>query len=146
MAVPAIEKIGDRGYIESADAICGAARREKRLLGRNLIPVGTAPLDTTTEQLVAPGIEILEREAARLRAIQPRPENPSLETYLGLFDPILVLAEQRLQAGRSGDSGTAATLENSVTDLEDAQRLAAVAAGLDECGLGFAAALSGAKP
>jgi hypothetical protein len=135
----------DPEYAARANAICTEMRRRKRGLVKSIGTIPGGALAAITEGLVAPGIRILDREAARLRALQPRPDNHELETYLGLFDPILVLSEERLRTGRAGDFSTSRTLERLVTGLEQRQRGAALAAGLDQCGVEFVRALGPAN-
>lgn len=92
-----------------------------------------------------PGAEILSREADSLRNIEPQPTSRSLEVFLGLFDPILELARQRLQAGTSGDPEQARRLELMIASLEDEQSAAARQLGLDACSVEFTNALGGAR-
>lgn len=133
-------------YVRTADPIC--KRTIEAIQRLNLAP-STGPhaniLTPTTEGLVRPGIPILAREAARLRALQPRPNDVDLRTYLGIFDPILVLAEQRLRAGEKPDTAEATRLENLIVGLENDQARAAHRFGFQYCGTGFFAAF-GARP
>ncbi len=137
----------DAAYAARANAICTEMGREKAALLDGAFGSGGSgdALTAITEGLVAPGLRILEREAERLRALEPRPDNEELETYLGLFDPIIVLADERLRTGRAGNIGSSRDLERLVVGLEERQRAAAVAAGLDRCGVGFAGAIAGGK-
>jgi hypothetical protein len=132
-------------FIAAADPICRRAVRETAAL--KLTP-STAPnaniLTPTTEGLVRPGVPILTREAARLRALRPRPDDSDLRKYLGLFDPILVLAEERLRLGESKTPTIeqARALENDIVELENAQATYATSFGFKVCGTGFFDALT----
>jgi hypothetical protein len=132
------------GYVRRADAICRAANRRIGALATptaaRLRKAQSSPLGTT-ELLVRPGTKILDREATRLRALQPRPTDPSLETFLGLWDPILLLADERLG---TTDVDQAVRLEREVAVLEGDQEQAARRFGLRVCGPGFTQVLSSA--
>jgi hypothetical protein len=97
-----------------------------------------------TDSLVKPGTEIIARQAARLRALRPRPESVALETYLGMFDPIVALAYQRLQAGNAHDPAQSHELEILIAGLAAEQSAAARSFGLRECSIGFTEALASA--
>jgi hypothetical protein len=131
-------------FAARADPICQEAVRKVKALR---IVSSTRPdsnaLSAITESLVRPGIAILSQEAARLRALQPRPDDSDLNRYLGLFDPILVLAQQRLQlaAQPRPDIERAHNTETDIGSLEDAQATYAKSFGFKVCGTGFFAAL-----
>jgi hypothetical protein len=133
--------------VRAADPIC--KRSIEAIQRLNLAPSTGAHaniLTPTTEGLVKPGIPILAREAAQLRALRPRPDDADLQTYLGIFDPVLVLAEQRLRAGENNpDPAVANRLENLISGLEDDQARLAHGFGFRYCGTGFFASY-GAKP
>ena len=132
--------------MRAADPIC--RRTIEAIQNLELAPSTGAHanvLTPTTEGLVRPGIPILSREATRLRALQPRPVDTDLQTYLGIFDPILVLSHQRLRAGGTADPTVANRLENLIAGLEEDQARAAHAFGFRYCGTGFFAAF-GTKP
>jgi hypothetical protein len=131
-------------FAAQADPICRQAVRKVKAL--RIVPSArpnSNALSTITESLVRPGILILSQEAARLRALQPRPDDSDLDRYLGLFDPILVLAQQRLQlaAQRRPDIERAHKVENDISSLENAQAAYAKSFGFKVCGTGFFAAL-----
>ena len=132
-------------FAAHADPICSDAVRQIQSLQATPTPAGgpnSNPLSAVTESIVRPGIPILSREAARLRAIEPRPDDSDLQRYLGLFDPILVLSEQRLSLAQHPDPARANELENDVEGLEQAQKAYAESFGFKECGTGFFAALT----
>ena len=121
-----------------AEAICRQLRREARQIG-NALPRGTVPttLAMTTDLLVAPSIPVLEGVAERLQALEPQAKDPEFELYAGLFDPIVVLAKQRLTAGEADDSTASEGYEAMLTDLGDEQRQVAARTGLRDCQVDF---------
>lgn len=132
-------------YSERAEAICRDGLRETRVLGRGLPKVlasSDSPQKGITNGLVRPGTEILSREATKLRNLEPVPNSRALEVYLGLFEPIVELARQRLEAG-VGDPEQARKLELMITSLEDEQSAAARQFGLEACAVEFIRALGG---
>ena len=133
-------------YIRRADRICERAVKQTQALGRRFNatpPPTTDPVALTTEGLVRPGVKILEREAAALRELRPRPDNAELEDFIGLFDPIVVLSRQRVALSDSSKLGEARRLELLVNDLQDEQRIDARRFGLRICGTSFVDALAG---
>lgn len=138
---------GDR-YTAQAEAICRRGRRETRALGRKLpgiIASSTSPQQGITNGLVRPGTEILSREAADLRSLSPVPSSRSLQVYLGLFDPILELAQQRLEASSADDPDRARALEQMIVSLGNEQSAAAREFGLRACTVSFTQALGGSR-
>jgi 4-amino-4-deoxy-L-arabinose transferase-like glycosyltransferase len=129
-------------YIARADAVCKHGIAEARALGRNFVNPGGSALQVFTERLVRPGIPILERFAARLRAIQPRPQDTNLETYLGLFDPGIALLKQRLRAGERDQLEESQNLELLLVSLGDEQRELGRRFGFRACNVDFLSGLT----
>lgn len=133
-------------YFKQAEAICAQGIRETRLVGAKLpARIGQAPtpeagVDTG---LVKPGIAILDREATSLRRLEPRPGSSQLEIFLGLYDPIIALARERLRAGLAHERQRARSLELLIASLGDEQSAAARAFGFRACAVGFTRALRG---
>lgn len=94
-------------------------------------------LELTTERLVGPSIPVLERTADRQQALEAKARNSQFDIYAELFDPIVVLAQQRLAAGRRGDYIGSRGLESMLTDLALEQRALAHRLGLSDCDLDF---------
>jgi hypothetical protein len=131
-------------YVQDAEAICRRSVARTRALGSRLpqiVSSAPSPQQGITNGLVGPGIAILSQEAASLRNLDPAPASPALATYLGLFDPILALARQRLQAGRAGDPEGAHRLELLIAGLSEEQSAAARRFGLRTCSIEFNTAL-----
>jgi 4-amino-4-deoxy-L-arabinose transferase-like glycosyltransferase len=138
----------DPEYVHEADAICRDTLRETRSLVDNLqVSEAGDLLALSTEVLVAPGLEIRERQADRLQRLpMPASERATAAPYLDLFAPIEELIRQRIRAGRRGDQEAASELEDLLVDLGAEQRVAARRAGLDDCAVDFVAiAFSPAK-
>lgn len=138
----------DPEYVTKADAICRDTLRETRALVDNLqVSEAGDLLAVSTEALVAPGLEIREQQADRLRRLPlPASQRETAAPYLDLFAPIEELIRQRIRAGRRGDQEAASELEDLLVDLGAEQRVAARRAGLDDCAVDFVAiAFSPAK-
>lgn len=135
-------------YVKRAEVICAQSVREARALRRNLPAViSHAPTaeQGITNGLVKPGIEALARQSAHLRSLKPRPTSGTLESYLGLFEPILALARQRLQTGEARDPERGHTLELLIDGLTSEQSTFAKQFGLKVCSVGFTEALDGTE-
>jgi len=130
-----------------AEAICKRSVSEINLLGQRLAdalaenPGG----DAIGSDLVAPGIRILDRESSRLGGLQAESDSPHFDLFVGLFDPMIELAEQRLEAGRAAEPERGQTLERLIAGLSDEQVAIARHLGLDACSVGFTAALGGRR-
>ncbi len=138
----------DPGYASEANAICRKAVQETRELGQELLATGgssSEAIELTTEDLIAPGIEIRERQAERLRRLDPPADpDPFLVVYLDIFEPLGELSQQRLEAGRAQSYAKVSQLEDLMLDLANEQTRAARRAGLDDCAVDFVAeALTG---
>ncbi len=143
-----VPRIDRAQYLKRAEAICSRSAHEIHALGRALPRVFSQSgsyQKAITNGLVRPGIEILNTEAARLRSLGPAPSSRESEVFLGLFDPIIELAHERLRAGNSGDPEHARTLELMIASLEDEQSAAARGLGLHACSLEFTHALGGSE-
>jgi hypothetical protein len=141
------ETVAERvDYVKHAEAICARTVREIRALRRSL-PVVISHSQSTeegiTNGLVRPGIKVLDRQSAHLRALEPRPTSGTLESYLGLFEPIIALARQRLQAGEAMDPKRGRALELLIAGLAGEQSALAKRFGFKICSVGFTEALGG---
>jgi hypothetical protein len=97
--------------------------------------------ETIATGLVRPGIAILDRRAARLRAIEPTPASEDLRVYLGLYDPIVELSRQLLQPSEANDGGRSKELELIIAALGHEQRDVARTIGFKACATTFTEAL-----
>jgi hypothetical protein len=133
-------------YVDQAETICARGIGETRAVGAQLperiahAPTPEAGIDTG---LVKPGIEILDREATSLRSLEPRPKSSQLEIFLGLYDPIIALANERLKAGLAHEPQRARSIELLIASLSEEQSVAARRFGFHACAVGFTRALRG---
>jgi hypothetical protein len=133
-------------YLKRAEAICSRSTRDTRALGRKLPQVfsrSSSAQEAITIGLVKPGIEILSRQASDLRGLGPAPNSRALKVYLGLFDPIIALARERLRAGTADEPERAHSLELMISGLGNEQSAAARRFGLRACSVYFTRALGG---
>lgn len=101
------------------------------------------PLTMTTERLIKPAIPIVEKGSAKLRGLGPSPTNVHFESYVKLFDPILSLLRDRVEAGEAGEGDHAHELELQLIELSALQRSLARQAGLDACDVDFVQTFAG---
>lgn len=124
--------------VAHANAACRDFLREIRQIAEGaLASPPNNVLELTTERLVKPSIPVLERVAARQQALEPAARDPRFDVYAELFDPIIVLAQQRLTAGREADYTSSRGLENMLTDLGLEQRAIARGLGLTDCDVDY---------
>jgi len=125
-----------------ANAICRDFKRETEQLGQGALanPPDTT-LELTTERLVKPSIPLLESAARRMQALEPAADNSLFSLYAHLFDPAVVLAQKRLEAGRAENAFAAKRVEDALSNLALEQRRAARIVGLDDCDVDFQAVL-----
>ncbi len=126
-------------YVKRAEAACADMVAEAKRLGQAFQQRKNFPSDPlqTTTQLMAPAIPVLATSAKRLRALGDESGNPDFEAYVGIYDPILALLRQRIEAGEAGDRERAQDLEAQLLDMVALQRQLAAAAGLAECDVDF---------
>lgn len=125
-----------------ADGNCRKMLRAVRHLAKGVLSRGYAnTLELTTEGFAKPGIHLVKREARRQQALQAAAADPRYSLYAELFDPIIVLAEQRLQAGQAREIGRSQLLQDLLTSLGAEQRQAARSAGLRACNVDFLEAM-----
>lgn len=133
-------------YARRAERVCARAVRETHRVGRRLSEVvssSATPEAAITNGVVKPGIEILEREGSSLRNLGQPPDPRTWEVLVGLYDPIVELARQRLQATAAGEPERARNVEQMIGRLEDERSAAARQLGLDSCSVQFSRALGG---
>jgi hypothetical protein len=125
-----------------ANANCRQMLRGVRHLAKGVLSSGyTNTLELTTEGFAKPGIRLVKREARRQQALRPAIADPRFSLYAELFDPIIVLAEQRLQAGQAREIARSQLLQDLLTGLGAEQRQAARNAGLRACNVDFLEAM-----
>lgn len=130
-------------FSRKAEGVCRRSLAATRALGRRLPQIldgSSFAQEAVTSGLVRPGVAILSTEAARLRALGT-PESGALQTYVGLFEPIVELGRQRLDVG-AGEIGRMHSLEQLIAGLEDEQSAIARRSGLKACAVSFNRALA----
>jgi hypothetical protein len=132
----------DPAIVAKADANCRQLRRKVVKLARNAFSGAPDP-GVVTARLVRPTLVVLESFAHRQQQLARSSENPELQLYARLFDPIVVLAHQRVQAGQEYTAGVAEAstvargYENLMSSVAEEQREAARRAGLEACSIDF---------
>jgi hypothetical protein len=124
--------------IARADANCRQMLREVRQLAKGVLNSGYSnTLELTTEGFAKPGIALVQRVARRQQALARQTADPQFALYAELFDPIVVLAEQRLHSGQVGEVARSQVLQDLLTGIGVEQRQAARRAGLHDCDVDF---------
>lgn len=124
--------------LAKANANCRQMLHAVKQLAKGVLNSGYAnTLELTTEGFAKPGIALVRREAQRQQALQHTADDPHFSLYAELFDPIIVMAEQRLHAGQAREIAQAQLLQDLLTSLGAEQREAARRAGLRDCGIDF---------
>lgn len=133
--------------LERADANCRQVRREALALARRAFAGDIDLSRAATERIVRPSIPLLEGFASRQQRLARGTGDPELELYARLFDPIIVLVEERLRSGEESDSPlneASRGFELLAGTVADEQREAARAAGLRDCAIDLEQALTSA--
>lgn len=112
-------------------------RSVKRVGQRTRLSDYASGLELTTEAFATPGLELVKHLARQQRRLQASAADPRFDAYADLFDPIIVLGEQRLAAGRANDLAQSEELQELLTDLGAEQRETAGEAGLRDCDVDF---------
>jgi outer membrane murein-binding lipoprotein Lpp len=120
-----------------ADAICTRMIAEAHRLGRKALAAGVGEYDNTleftTDGLIAPALPVVERSVRELRAVTTEAGEPQLDGYVAMWDPILSLLIERVQAGRQGEGEQAHQIEEQLIELAGIQKDLAKEAGLKVC-------------
>lgn len=135
------QKGESRAYVAAADRICAGmiadSRRMAAEFSRYPNDEGLRALTVTTRELVEPALPVLERSGRRLRALERSTDSVPFGSYVALYDPIVAVVRDRVEAGEAGDETRAHALELQMLDLSDLQRRLALEAGLKTCDVDF---------
>lgn len=137
----------DAATVAKAEANCKRLRRQVTRLGRRAFPGAPIPTETTA-RLVRPSLRLLEVFARRQQVLAKSSGDPGLLLYARLFEPIIVLAQERIDVGERFAAGDteAGTLtrgyENLMGTVAAEQREAAGRAGLRACAIDFTQVLT----
>jgi hypothetical protein len=122
--------------IDRANANCRRLVRDVKEIGRGALRAEDV-FEAQDENIVRPALPVIERIGRSQQAVAATTDDPNLELYAELFDPILVLSRERLRVGRAMDRSAATDLEAFLQGLTAEQRAAARAAGLSDCDVDF---------
>jgi hypothetical protein len=135
-------------------AVLARANRNCRQLRRDVVKLGSGAFSgatnlaqATTEKVIKPSIPLLESFAARQQRLAGGTGDRKFELYARLFEPIVVLAHERLHAGEESDSpfnAAARGFEILTNTVADEQQQVAKEAGLADCGIDFEQVLTSA--
>jgi hypothetical protein len=132
------------------DAVCTRMVAEAHRLGRKALSVSPgdyeSTLEFTTDGLIAPALPSLEKSVRELRAVTAEGGEPQLDGYVAMWDPILSLLIERVQAGREGDIDGSHQLEEQLIELAAIQRRLAKEAGLKVCTVNLVGSFTSAAP
>jgi hypothetical protein len=124
--------------VVKANRNCGQMLRDVKRVGRQVRRTNyNSVAELTTEGLAEPGLALIKELARRQQRLRDAASSASFDLYASSFDPIIVLAEQWLQAQRKGDSAEAERLQELLTDLGAEQGQLALRAHLSRCGVDF---------
>jgi len=136
-------------FIAAAEPICRQGNAATHALGEKLSQAvaGSGSLqETVLTGLVQPGIKILSRQAGELRNLPAPRSSEDLQTYLGLYDPIIELSYQLEAALQDAeDPHRSREIELLISELGNLQGAAARRFGMHACSIDFTGALGGAK-
>jgi hypothetical protein len=136
-SAPAAHAIPAR-IVSQADRNCRwMLRSVKHVAGSVDLADYTSGLQLTTEAFAKPGIKLVKGLEKRQNALRTAAADPRFDAYVELFDPIVVLGEQRLEAGLDNDRARSEYLQDLLTDLGKEQGEAAARAGLRACDVDF---------
>jgi hypothetical protein len=133
--------------IVKVDANCELLRRQVVQLGRRAFAGAPVPTETTA-RVVRPSLALLETFARHQQLLAKNSGDPALVLYARLFEPIIVLAHERVRTGERYAAGDAeaSTLargyENLMATVAAEQREVAQRAGLRACATNFTHVLS----
>ena len=128
--------------IKQANDNCDELLQKIEVIGRRArtAAYGTS-LVTVTESLAKPATRLVKQISRRQRSLEQTVDDPQFDLYVNLFYPIIVLAEERVQAGLAEQATRSQRLQYLLTNLSDEQRLAARRAGLQSCEVDFFSAM-----
>ncbi len=123
-----------------ADANCRQLRRDVVELGRGAFEGADNLAEATTEHIVRPSIPLLENFALRQQRLAKGSGDPQLQLYARLFEPVIVLAHERLRLGEESNAPfnpAAKGIEILTSTVAEEQRQLAREAGVEDCAIDF---------
>ena len=134
------EQRASASVLAQVEANCRQLRREAVRLGRTALDADADLEEAATQNIVKPSIPLLERFAVRQQRLAEGSGDQALELYARLFDPVIVLTQERLRAGEEQDTpidSAARGFEIMLGTVADEQRQVAREAGVADCAIDF---------
>jgi hypothetical protein len=120
--------------LDQANANCRFLLSKIKVVAQGILSRSHSQLlETINTQVLPRALSVLEQVANSQQALEPTMQSPTFDRYASFFDPIIVLAQMRLQTGRAGDTAGSRNLESLLTTLGIEQQQAARVAGLPDC-------------
>lgn len=121
-----------------AEANCRLMLREVREAAHGVLSRGYENnLKLVTLGFGRPGLKVARRTRARQQKLVDALDDKAFETYVGLFDPIILFARQSMEAATREDLITVTNLKEKLTTLGTEQSVVAAEAGLPACEVNF---------
>jgi hypothetical protein len=121
-----------------AEANCRLMLREVQQLAHGVLSEGFKNnMQLVTIGFGRPGLEVARRTRARQQKLIDAVDSKAFETYVGLFDPIILFARQSIDAARIEDLQTVTNLKEKLLTLGAEQGVVANEAGLPACETDF---------
>lgn len=124
--------------LTKAEANCHLMLHEIQVAARGVLSAGFKNnLQLVTIGFGKPGLVVARRTRARQQKLVGAVDTKAYETYVGLFDPIILFAQQSIAAARAEDVVTVTNLKEKLTTLGTEQGIVAGEAGLPACEVDF---------
>jgi hypothetical protein len=128
--------------LAKAEANCELMLKEVKHAAHGVLSRGyTNNLTLTTVGFGKPGLRIAMKTRERQRRLIGAIGSEAFETYVGLFDPIILYAERSMKAAEAENLVTTTAFKEKLTTLGVEQGLVAHEAGLPACEIDFLSAM-----
>jgi hypothetical protein len=125
-----------------AEANCRLMLDEVKALAHGVLSEGFKNnMQLVTIGFGRPGLEVARRARSRQQKLIGAIDSKAFETYVGLFDPIILFAQESIEAAKAEDLVTVTNLKEKLTTLGVEQGLVANEAGLPACEIDFLEAM-----
>ena len=122
------------------NANCRQLRRDAVELTRGAFEGASNLAEAATENIIKPSIPLIERFASQQQKLAEGSGDPKLELYARLFEPEIILAQERLKAGEESNApvnNAARGFEILMGSVADEQRQLAGEMGTAACAVDF---------
>lgn len=123
--------------LAKAEANCQLMLHEVKHFARQGLSGFKNNVQAVTIGFGRPGLKVARRTRARQQKLVDEIDSKAFETYVGLFDPIILFAQQSIEAARIEDIATVVNLKEKLTTLGTEQGVVAAEAGLPACETDF---------